>query len=543
MSETVIQHLLKRLKQLGIKDIFGVPGDFAFPINDSICDDKELHWIGCCNELNAAYAADGYARIKGMSVLSTTFGVGELSALCGIAGSYAEHDIVFHIVGMPQTETQEKHAIVHHTLGNGEFDQFMTMATPVVCAKTVLTPENCVNEVERVIAVAMEQHRPAYIAIPHDYVHKEISSATVQAPKLEKSDHETLEVVVSTIVEKLSNAKNACIVPGIIVERFRLKELTTDIVNASGLPYVTLESDKSVIDEANTSYLGLYSGQLINPEIREFVESCDCILAIGAILSDYNTGMFTAKLDRSLIINIMPFEVQIGDAGYHHVKMVDVLEELKKKLRKRTDVKGPVAKPLKMPEVNAESQINSDYLYARFAEFFRPDDIIMADSSTSFFGLLPIFLPKGAKFESQMLWGAIGWATPATFGVAMAAPDKRVILITGEGSHQMTVQEVSQFCRHDLKPIIFVLNNHGYLIERMLSKKLDYCYNELAEWQYHKLPEVLGCNDWVIRKATTCSELDKVMEELENTKTGAYIEVVMPKLSAPPLVETIHQRV
>jgi len=543
MSETVIQHLLKRLKQLGIKDIFGVPGDFAFPINDSICDDKELHWIGCCNELNAAYAADGYARIKGMSVLSTTFGVGELSALCGIAGSYAEHDIVFHIVGMPQMETQEKHAIVHHTLGNGEFDQFMTMATPVVCAKTVLTPENCVNEVERVIAVAMEHHRPAYIAIPHDYVHKEVSSATVQVPKLEKSDHEMLEVVVSTIVEKLSNAKNACIVPGIIVERFRLKELTTDVVNASGLPYVTLESDKSVLDETNPSYLGLYSGQLINPEIREFVESCDCILAIGAILSDYNTGMFTAKLDRSLIINIMPFEAQIGDAGYHQVRMVDVLEELKKKLQKRTDVKGPVAKPPKMPEVNAESQINSDYLYARFAEFFRPDDIIIADSSTSFFGLLPIFLPKGAKFESQMLWGAIGWATPATFGVAMAAPDKRVILITGEGSHQMTAQEVSQFCRHDLKPIIFVLNNHGYLIERMLSKKLDYCYNELAEWQYHKLPEVLGCNDWVIRKATTCSELDKVMEELENTKTGAYIEVVMPKLSAPPLVETIHQRV
>lgn len=543
MSETIIQHLLNRLKELGIKDIFGVPGDFAFPINDTICDDKELHWIGCCNELNAAYAADGYARIKGMSVLSTTFGVGELSALCGIAGSYAEHNIVFHIVGMPQIETQEKHAIVHHTLGNGEFDRFMTMATPVVCAKTMLTPENCVNEVERVIAAAMEQHRPVYIAIPHDYVHKEISSAKKQAFKLEKSDPETLEVVVSTIIEKLSNAKNACTIPGIIVERFGLKELTTSVVNASGLPYVTLNSDKSVLDETNPSYLGLYSGQLINPEIREFVESCDCILGIGVILSDYNTGMFTAKLDKSLIINIMPFEVHIGDDDYRQVRMVDVLEELKNRLQKRTDVKGPVAKPPKMPEVNAASQINSDYLYTRFAAFFRPDDIIIADSSTSFFGLLPIFLPKGAKIESQMLWGAIGWATPATFGVSMAVPDKRVILITGEGSHQMTAQEISQFYRYSLKPIIFVLNNHGYLIERMLSKKLDYCYNELAEWQYHRLPEVLGCNDWVMRKATTCGELEKVMEELENNNTGAYIEVVMPKLSAPPLLETIHQRI
>jgi indolepyruvate decarboxylase len=140
-----------------------------------------------------------------------------------------------------------------------------------------------------------------------------------------------------------------------------------------------------------------------------------------------------------------------------------------------------------------------------------------------------------------MLWGAIGWATPASFGTALAAPDRRVILITGEGSHQMTVQEISQFYRYGLKPIVFVLNNHGYLIERMLSKKLDYCYNDLAEWQYHKLPEVLGCNDWIIRKAITCGDLDKIMKELNNIKTGAYIEIVMPKLSAPQLMEAIHK--
>lgn len=543
MPETVIQYLLNRLKQLGIKDIFGVPGDFAFPINDAICDDKDLRWVGCCNELNAAYAADGYARIKGMSVLSTTFGVGELSALCGIAGSYAEHNIVFHIVGMPAMTTQEKHAIVHHTLGNGEFDQFMTMATPVVCAKTMLTPKNCVNEVERVIAAALEQHRPVYIAIPHDYVHKEISSSIAPAHVLPKSDPETLEKVVSTIVDKLSNAKKACIMPGILVERFGLKELATAVVNASGLPYVTMESDKSVLDETNPSYLGLYSGQLINPEIREFVESCDCILAIGTILSDYNTGMFTAKLDKSRIINIMPYEIQIGDTDYPHVKMSDVLGELVKRLHKRIDVRGPVAKRPTTPKVDAENPITADYLYASCAKFFKPDDIIIADSGTSFFGLLPVFLPKGAKFQNQTFWVAIGWATPATFGVAMAAPNRRVVLITGEGSHQMTAQEISQFYRYGLKPIIFVLNNHGYLIERMLSKKLDYCYNELAEWQYHKLPEVLGCNDWIMRKATNCGDLDKVMAELENASTGAYIEIVMPKLSAPPLVESIHQRV
>ena len=231
MPETVIQYLLGRLKGLGIKDIFGVPGDFAFPINDAICDDKELRWIGCCNELNASYAADGYARTKGMAVLSTTFGVGELSALCGIAGSFAERNIIFHIVGIPKTSVQERRAIVHHTLGHGEFDRFMGMAGPVVCAKTLLTPENCVSEVERVISAALENSRPVYIAIPHNYVHEEIptctfpenkpvtniskSKAALKIPKaVSETDSRVLKEVVSIIIEKLSKAKKTGIIPG-----------------------------------------------------------------------------------------------------------------------------------------------------------------------------------------------------------------------------------------------------------------------------------------------------------------------------------------
>lgn len=539
---TVIQYLLDRLKQLGIRDIFGVPGDFAFPINNAVCDDKELRWIGCCNELNAAYAADGYARIKGMSALSTTFGVGELSALCGIAGSYAEYNLVFHIVGMPKMDAQKKHDIVHHSLGDGESSTFMEMAALVVCAETMLTPENCVQEVERVIAAALENRRPVYIAIPHDYANANISSFAAPAEIPMKSDPATLEEVVSIIVNKLSNAKQACIMPGFLIDRFGLKDLAMAVINASGLPYVTMALDKTVLDETTSSYLGLYMGQLINPEIREFVESCDCILTIGAILSDVNMGMFTAKLDKSRIINIMPSSVHIGYTDYINVKMLDVLEELTRRLNKRTDIRGPVARHPTIPRVNAEDPITADYLYAKYAEFFKPDDIIIADSSSSFYGLLSRFLPKRVKFESQMLWGAIGWATPASFGTALAAPDQRVILITGEGSHQMTAQEISQFYRYGLKPIIFVLNNHGYLIEKMLSKKLDYCYNEIPHWQYHKLPEILGCNDWITRKATTCGDLDNILRELNNIKTGAYIEIVTPKLSAPQLMEMIHKK-
>ncbi len=540
MTRTVFQYLFDRLKELGVRDVFGVPGDYAFPINDAICDDPELRWVGCCNELNAAYAADGYARIRGMAALCTTFGVGELSALCGIAGSYAERNLVFHIVGMPNRSVQAQHAIVHHTLGNGMFDIFADMSAPISCAYTVLTPENCVHEVERVVAAGLDHRQPVYIAIPGDCVNAPVLPAPAPSILSVESDLNALEAAVSAIVTKLSQAKTACILPGICVDRYGFRDLTTAVVDASGLPFVTMAMDKAVLDETHPAYLGLYNGQLIYPEISEFVESCDCVLAIGTVPSDFNMGGFTARLDKSRVVKIMPCDTHVGYAKYYEVRMADVLTALARRLKKRSDIYGPKVSRPALPEVRAADPITADYLYASCARFFRPGDVIVAETGTAVFGLLPMPMPRDARFLSQTLWGAIGWATPASFGAALADPSQRVILITGEGSHQVTAQEICQFDRYGLKPIIFVINNNGYLIERMLARRPDYCYNDLVQWQYHRLPEGLGCKGWLTRKVSTSGELDQVMAELPEVNTAAYVEVVTPWLSAPPLMKAMH---
>jgi indolepyruvate decarboxylase len=98
------------------------------------------------------------------------------------------------------------------------------------------------------------------------------------------------------------------------------------------------------------------------------------------------------------------------------------------------------------------------YLYPRWAQMLRQDDILIAETGTSSMGMAFADMPKGSGFHDQALWGVIGWATPASFGAALAAPERRTILITGEGSHQLTAQEVSQFHRFGLKPIIFLLD-------------------------------------------------------------------------------------
>jgi indolepyruvate decarboxylase len=541
MGQSVIQHVLSRLKDLGIKDVFGVAGDYAFPIEDAVCADKEMRWVGNSNELNAAYSADGYARIHGVAALSTTYGVGELSAINGIAGAYAEHLPVFHLVGMPTSGVQAARRLVHHTLGNGEFDIFYNMAEPMVCARAIMTPENCVAETERLIAAALQERRPVYMGFPSDYANMPVVG-TVKARPAPVSDTDAMNAAVASIVDALSACSTACIVPGILVSRRGLADRALAVVNASNLPFATMFMDKCVLDESHPNYIGMYDGKLMNEQVREFVEGCDCVIGIGAMLTDFNSGSFTAQIDSSTSINILQNAVRVGKAFYNNVRMEDVLVELAKRIP-RKQVPALPAEGLGAPVGDPDGPITAGYLYPRWQQMLKPGDMLIAETGTASMGLGFARMPKGATFQNQTLWGSIGWATPAAFGAAMAAPHRRTILVTGEGSHQLTAQEVGQFHRFGLKPIIFVLNNDGYLIERLLCKDPEAYYNDLAKWNYSKLPEALGCEGWFSARVTTCGELDQAIAQAQACGTGAYIEVVTGRYEASALSLKLHESV
>lgn len=541
MSKTVVEYMLNRLYDLGISDIFGVAGDYAFPIEDTICNSNHMRWIGNCNELNAAYAADGYARIKGMAALSTTFGVGELSAINAIAGSYAENLPIFHLVGMPASGVQESKRLVHHTLGNGDFDVFYQLGQRLACAHTILTPENCIPEMERLIATALKERRPVYIGLPSDYATMQvIEHSPVAAPQKTISDQEILEKVVSLIIEKLTRSNNICVLPGILSSRLGLSDNVQSFINKTGLPYATMFMDKSILSESHPQYVGMYDGKLMTPEVREFVENSEYVLGIGAMMTDFNTGSFTANIKPKQFINIMPEYVEINSVIYTSIYMEDVLSALTQRLPNRTyhQIK---AKGLGETVLSDNGKITAQYLYPHLEKFFKPNDIIIAETGTSSMGLGFALLPDGAQFHNQTLWGSIGWATPASFGAALAAPNKRVILITGEGSHQLTVQEISQFVRFGLKPIILVLNNDGYLIERLLCDYPEAYYNDLAQWNYHQLPKAFGARDWHCEKVTTIDELNNALEVAGSTENASYIEIVTERYESSELAQKLKE--
>jgi indolepyruvate decarboxylase len=539
--KTVIQYVLSRLREIGISDVFGVPGDYSFPVTDAICNDPNMRWVGCCNELNAAYAADGYARIRGMAALCTTYGVGELSAINGIAGSYAEHLPVFHLVGTPNMGTQSARAIMHHTLGNGEYGLFQKMSEPVVCAMAVMTPQNVAMETERLIAAALYHRRPVYMAFPADYANQPVvcSASPVPAPG---SNPQSLNAAVDAVVAAITEAERPCFLPGILLARTGTRQIMKEVIDRSGLPFATMFMAKSVLDEQHPNYIGMYNGRLMNENVREYVEDCDVIIEVGTIMSDFNSGAFTANIDPSKIISIRHHRTIVFGKSFPNIEMKDILSSLAKRLPYRQMEKIPVCSLGAITGEEADP-ITAETLYPRWANFMKANDILIAETGTASMGLGFAKMPKGATFHNQTLWGSIGWATPAAFGAAVAAPDRRLVLVTGDGSFQLTAQEISQFGRLGLKPVIFVLNNAGYLIERLLCKDPAIGYNDIADWRYSKLPRALGCDDWFTARVTTCEAFDEALETAANAETGCLIEVVTDAYAASPLALKLHDAV
>jgi indolepyruvate decarboxylase len=544
MSTTVVQHVLNRLRDIGVRHVFGVPGDYAFPVDDAITQHPDIQWIGSCNELNAAYSADGYARVNGIGAMCSTYGVGELSAINGIAGAYSEHLPVFHLVGMPKMPVQAHRSIVHHTLGNGEFDLFEKLSGAVVCASAIMTPQNVAAETERLIAAALYHRRPVYMAFPADLAEMPVVS---KAPPLPApvSDPAQVDAAVQAITDMLGRARSACVLPGLLTARSGLGPDLQRFLDATGLPFATMMADKGVLPEDQPAYAGMYDGKLMNEGVRRFVEQGDAVILIGTLMTDFNTGAFTANVDPGRTIDIRHHHVMVDGMTYQSVEMKDLLSALAQNLP-RGQWPRPSAEVTRMSPAggSGDDAITAENLYPRWESFLKPNDILVAETGTVSMGLAFARLPHGASFQNQTLWGSIGWATPAAVGAAVAAKDgQRVVLITGDGSHQLTAQEISQFGRYGLRPVVFVLNNRGYLIERLLGKHPDIAYNDLANWRYSELPKALGCEDWFTARVSTLAELDQAMETAATAGNGCYIELMTDTFAAPPLANKLREHI
>ncbi len=508
---TVADYVVARIAREGITDCFGVPGDFAFKLCDAVAQNEAIRWIGCSNELNAAYAADGYARVRGCSMLMTTYAVGELSALNGVMGAKAERSCVFHIVGMPTMRSQRARQIVHHTLGDGEFQNFANISAQAACVSAVITPDNCAHEMERLIATARAESRPAYILVPSDYAVTPVTGAA-PAPCPKPASGPDLARAVAAIAERIDAARSLAVLPAYTVSRFKLQRSLKTLIEVLGCPFAAMAMDKGVLSEDHPQLVGTYSGGASPPAVLEAIEGADLVIDAGGVsFNDINTSAYSGRIAPEKLVTIAVDHVRIGDRVYNPVRMGDVFERLAGSVRKSFGYSAPPREtPVKLGG-KPDDSITAAELYPRYRDFLKPFDQIVLESGSSTSGIVPLPLPEGAEVHCQPLWGSIGWATGATLGIALADRSRRTVLFTGEGSHQLTANDVGTMGRNGLKPIIFVLNNEGYMVERALEANPDWVYNDLAPWNYHALPAALGCRGWFTAKVRTLGELDAAL--------------------------------
>jgi len=310
---TVADYIVERLAAEGVQHCFGVAGDYVFPICDAVDSSAKVKWIGCANELNASYAADGYARVRGAAMLVTTYGVGELSALNGVMGAKAERSLVFHIVGMPSYQNQRLHKIAHHTFGDGVFGNFVNLSAAAACCHAIINPENCVVEMERVIAEARRNNQPAYIAVPSDYALSPVMSTEVK-PIAPRSNEVALQKAMAIIAERIKNAKSVVAFPAFTTLRLGLQKQAQEAIEALGFPFVTMLMEKCIIDEGHPQFAGMYAGAVSDPKTRQIVEGADLVLDLGGVnLNDITTAAYSAQLDMSRFITVGLDDVRIGD--------------------------------------------------------------------------------------------------------------------------------------------------------------------------------------------------------------------------------------
>ncbi|KAH3661212.1 hypothetical protein OGAPHI_006619 [Ogataea philodendri] len=542
------RYIFERIRQVGVKTIFGVPGDFNLSLLDHIYDVEGLRWAGNANELNAGYSADGYSRINGLSCLVTTFGVGDLSAVNAIAGMMAEHVGCLHIVGTPSLSSISNRLLLHHTLGNGRFDIFEDMSKHITEKATSIEDiEHAQAIVDDLIVTAFTLKRPVYLGLPSNFVNELVDASRLEKKldlELPLNEKEAELEIVENIYAKIQEAKNPIVLVDACASRHDVKHLVAVFAETTQFPVFTTPMGKSSFDEDNPRYGGVYVGVLSNPDVKEAVESADLILSVGGLLSDFNTGSFTYNYHTTNVIEFHSDFCKVRAATYSNVKMQYVLEKLDEKIKKGTSNYVPGPLPASVHDykqvVNVKSgKLTQDYLWKKLSYFLKSGDVIVTETGTSSFGVIQTHFPSKVTAISQVLWGSIGYSLPSAVGAQFALeeidPNRRCILFIGDGSLQLTVQAISDVCRWNLKPYLFVLNNKGYTIEKLIHGEHAQ-YNMIQTWDHSKILELFHDKvEYENHRVSTVEELNTLFEDKAFNKNDKVrlIELMLDEMDAP----------
>jgi TPP-dependent 2-oxoacid decarboxylase len=537
---TVTGYLLARLRELGVEHLFGVPGDYNLAVLDEVLDTPGIEWVGTAAELGAAYAADAYARVRGFGALLTTSGVGELSAINGVAGSFAERVPVLHITVGPSQAMEQEGAIVHHTAGDGDYARFARAHSEVTSAHGVLRPATAAAEIDRVLIAALGESRPVYLRMPSD-----LGSVRIPAPRKPlvrpepRVNSASLERFAEVARARIAAATSIAVLADFLVDRFGAREELAELVGL-GLPHAVVSMGRTMLNEGNPFFAGVYAGALSDERTRTTVDDADLLICAGVQLADTTSGGFSQGFTSDRGIDLQPTVASIDGEAFEAVPLVASLRVLTSLIRELSPVLPDfTAAKYETPSVGPDAVLTQEYLWDAVAASLTSEHTVVAEQGTAYFGIVSRSFPGGSRFIAQPLWGSIGYSLPAVLGAGLADPSKRGFLLIGDGSAQLTIQELGTIARQGLTPVILLVNNDGYTIERTIHGPRA-AYNDIATWNWPVLPAALGATDAVVITVRTTFELIEALELAHRSNDKlVFIEAITDMDDVPELLRRL----
>lgn len=536
-TTTIGKYLVHRLEQMGLKHVFGIPGDYVLRFYDLLVSSR-MDVIGTTTEAAAGFAADAYARVNGLGAVCVTYCVGGLNALNAVAGAYAEKSPVILISGAPGLGERERSPLLHHKVR--DFDTQRRIFEAVTVATAALeNPDTAAQEIDDTIAACIRHKRPVYIEIPRDMVDQPCRVPLRRRSAAESSDPDVLAEAMAEAAAMLRKAKRPVILAGVEIHRFGLQGELLKFVERSGYPVASTLLGKSVISEVHPQYLGVYEGAVGQEHVRKRIEAADVLLILGAFLTDIDLGLFTARLDPSRCINAGDERISISHHHFDHVTMPDFITSLSRAPigpRRRVAVtKRPVVRPY---AARAKQPMTVARFFERMNGFLDDSTIVICDIGDSLFGAADLTIHRRTEFVSPAYYTSMGFAVPACIGAQVNNRRLRPIVFVGDGAFQMTGQELSTAVRHGLNPIVFVLNNKGYTTERFIREGP---YNDIHDWAYHLLPQIYrdgwGC------EVRTEEELEHALTRAAaNTRSFSLVNVHLDKYDRSDALERLATR-
>ena len=521
-GSSIGEYLIQRLYAHGVRHIFGIPGDYVLGFYDQLKSSR-IQTITTCDEQGAGFAADAYARVAGLGAVCITYCVGGLKVVNPIAGAFAEKSPVVVISGAPGIREREKNPLLHHKVR--DFDTQKKVFEQITVASTVLEDSaTALAEIDRVLHAAVRYKRPVYIELPRDMVAVPGLAHHRPLEFHEASDPLVLHEALTEAAGMINAAKKPVILADVELHRFGLQQEVLKLVEKAQIPVASTILGKSVISEQHPFYVGVYEGAMGRQEVREYVESSDCVILLGAFLTDINLGIFTARLDLGKSIYATSEKLAIRYHSFENVRFKDFLRGLL-----AADLRAHDAKDFPRPPRPAEflpkpdAPITIARLFDRLNAFIVDNTIVVADVGNALFGAMDLFIHRHTEFLGPAYYASMGFAVPAALGAQSARPELRPLVLVGDGAFQMTGMELSTIVRQKLNPVVVVLNNQGYGTERHIH---DGPFNDLLNWNYHKLPEVLGAGlAFLVR---TEAELDDALEQAAaHIESYCLVEVIL----------------